>query len=233
MIRAIALDDEPLALEVIKSFCSTIDFINLEKCFTSAKSAMEFISGFPVDLIFLDVQMPDISGLDFYKKTDGNMMVIFTTAHSQYAVEGFEINAVDYLLKPLQFPRFEVACHKAKEFYEFQLSKSSQSGNHLFVRSEYSLVKIMLSDILYIETMDDYLKIHQLGKKPIITLMSLRKLMDRLPEKEFVRIHRSYVVPLNKIESVRAKSVFLGVAELPIGATYEKEFFRIFSYNSH
>jgi DNA-binding LytR/AlgR family response regulator len=233
MIRAIALDDEPLALEVIKSFCNAIDFISLEKCFTSAKNTMDYINNFPVDLLFLDVQMPDISGLDFYKKTDGNMMVIFITAHSQYAIEGFEVNAVDYLLKPLQFSRFELACQKAKEFYDYQVRKNSQSGSFLFVRSEYSLVKIMLSDILYIETMDDYLKIHQLGKKPIITLMSIRKLMDRLPEKEFVRIHRSYVVPLNKIESVRAKSVFLGVAELPIGATFEKEFFRIFSDNSN
>ena len=229
MINCIAIDDEPLALEVIQSFCERIPFLQLQKIFTKPSSAAKHLRKFPVDLIFLDIQMPDINGIEFFKTINQEVMVIFTTAYSEYAVKGFEVNAVDYLLKPIKFKRFEQACQKSKDYFDYQNHKSLQTNSFLYVRSEYALVKIPFTDILYLETLDDYIKVHRLGKNPILTLMSMKKMMEKLPKTEFVRIHRSYIVPLSKIESVRAKSVYLDVTELPIGSTYEKEFFRIYT----
>ncbi len=231
MISCIALDDEPLALEVIKAFCDRIPFIQLEKTFTQTSKASVYLQKFPVDLLFLDIQMPDSNGIEFFKSLKKETMVIFTTAHSQYAVDAFTVSAVDYLLKPLQFLRFEQACQKANEYYAYLQERKAYTPSYLYVRSEYALVKIPLASILYLETLDDYIKIHQLGQKPTLTLMSMKKLMEKLPENEFVRIHRSYVVPLNKIQSVRAKTVSLGVIDLPIGTRYEQDFFR--SYTDH
>ncbi|MFM9943994.1 MAG: LytR/AlgR family response regulator transcription factor [Bacteroidia bacterium] len=226
MIRCIAIDDEPMALEVIKAFCEKISFLHLSHTFTQVSAAQKHLKTFPVDLIFLDIQMPDLNGIDFYKNFKEDAMVIFTTAYSQYAVDAFNVNAVDYLLKPFEFTRFEDACNKTKDYLEFSKSKNSAESNSLLIRSEYALVKVPFSEILYLETLDDYIKIHQIGKKPILTLMSMKKMLEQLPEQEFIRVHRSYIVPLNKIESVRAKSISLGVIEIPIGTSYEKDFFR-------
>lgn len=228
MIKCIAIDDEPLALELVETFCQQIPFLHLEKTFTQTSAAQKHLRKFPVDLIFLDIQMPDRNGIEFFKSVKQESMVIFTTAHSQYAVESYTLNAVDYLLKPLQQNRFVQACEKAKDFYEYLHNKKSDSPTFLYIRSEYALAKIPFSEILYLETMDDYIKVHQLGKKPVLTLMSMKKMMERLPQSEFIRVHRSYIVPLSKIESVRGKSVSLGVIDLPIGASYEKDFFRTY-----
>ena len=228
MIKCIAIDDEPLALELVETFCQTIPYLHLEKTFTQTSAAQKHLRKFPVDLIFLDIQMPDINGIEFFKSIKQESMVIFTTAHAQYAVESYTLNAVDYLLKPLQQNRFVQACDKAKDFYDYLNNKKSDSPNFLYIRSEYALKKIPFADILYLETMDDYIKIHQLGKKPVLTLMSMKKMMERLPQTEFIRVHRSYIVPLSRIESVRGKSVSLGVIDLPIGASFEKDFFRTY-----
>jgi DNA-binding LytR/AlgR family response regulator len=226
VIRCIAIDDEPMALEIIKAFCDKIPFIELSQTFTQVSAAKKHLKSFPVDLIFLDIQMPDLNGIDFYKNFKENAMVIFTTAYSQYAVDAFNVNAVDYLLKPFDYIRFEEACNKTKDYFDFSKSRNSVESNSLYVRSDYALVKISFSEILYLETLDDYIKIHQIGKKPILTLMSMKKMLEQLPDSEFIRVHRSYIVPLNKIESVRAKSISLGVTEIPIGTSYEKEFFK-------
>lgn len=226
MIRCIAIDDEPMALEIIKAFCKEISFIELSHTFTQVSAAKNHLKNFPVDLIFLDIEMPDLNGIDFYKNFKENAMVIFTTAYSRYAVDAFNVNAVDYLLKPFDFVRFSEACHKTKDYFEYSRFKNSSESNYLYVRSEYALVKVSYADILYLETLDDYIRIHQIGKKPVLTLMSMKKMLEQLPEQEFTRVHRSYIVPLNKIESVRAKSISLGVVELPVGSSYEKEFFR-------
>jgi len=228
MIKCIAIDDEPLALELLETFCKEIPYLKMEKTFTQTSAAQKHLRNFPVDLIFLDIQMPHMSGIEFFKHIKQESMVIFTTAYSQYAVESYALNAVDYLLKPLQQNRFVQACEKAKEFYEFLKNKNSFSPKFLYIRSEYALAKIPFADILYLETMDDYIKVHQLGKKPVITLMSMNKMMERLPQTEFIRVHRSYIVPLNKIESVKGKRVSLGVIDLPIGVSYENDFFRIY-----
>jgi DNA-binding LytR/AlgR family response regulator len=227
-IKCIAIDDEPLALELIEALCDDIPYIKIEKTFTQTSEAAKYLRKFPVDLIFLDINMPDVSGIDFYKSIQQECMVIFTTAYSEYAIEGFNLNAVDYILKPIQVTRFKQACDKARDFYEYINNRESTNVNYLYVRSEYALVKIPIQEILYLETLDDYIKIHLLGKKPILTLMSMKKMMERLPQKEFIRIHRSYTVPVTKIDSVRGKSVFVNKIELPIGTSYEKDFFTVY-----
>lgn len=227
MIQCIAIDDEPLALELVSTFCAEIDFIQLQKTFTKTSDALKYIKSNPVDLLFLDIQMPDISGIDFYKNLEEKTMVIFTTAFSEYAVEGFNLNAVDYLLKPYELERFRKAVNKAKEFYDYS-KKETNETNYIFVRADYSLIKIDCNEILYIESIDDYLRIHLSGKKPIMTLSTLKAIEDKLPAANFIRVHRSYIVAINKIESVRGKNIQLPAAEIPISNKYEAEFFKVY-----
>jgi DNA-binding LytR/AlgR family response regulator len=229
MISCIAIDDEPLALEIMQSFCCTATFLKLEKTFTDTAEAAKFLRKFPVDLLFLDIQMPDMNGIDFYRHHGDNKMVIFSTAFSEYAVEGFNVNAIDYLLKPVELTRFLQAARKAKEFYDYTHSSGDAQHRALFVRSEYSLVKILFSEILYIETLDDYIRIHIQGKKPVLTKMNLKNAMSKLDPKEFVRVHRSYIIPLSSIRSVRNKTITLPDIEIPIGQKFEEEFFTVYS----
>jgi len=225
MIKAIAIDDEPLALDVITSLAGNLNFIDLKRTFTQGSSAIRYLKQFPIDLLFLDIQMPDTDGIELIKSIDQEIMVIFTTAFSEYAVRGFELNAIDYLLKPIKQKRFEQSCLKALDFYDFKKQKKSKENNFIYVRSQYSLIKIPLSDILFFETMDDYIKIHRTNTKPILTLLSMRKLLQLLPEKKFIRVHRSFAVSIEKIQAVRAKTVIIEDHQLPIGITYEKAFF--------
>lgn len=231
-MNCIALDDEPLALDIISYFCSTIPDLNLERSFTDSTEAHAYLSSHSIDLIFLDIQMPDISGIDFYKNLHKNTMVIFTTAHSEYAVEGFNLNAIDYLLKPFEEVRFKQAIDKAKSYYNYAFQQDKITVEYLYVRSEYSLVKIPFQEILYLETFDDYIKIHQFGKKPVLTLMSMKSIQEKLPTSDFVRVHRSYIVPINKIESVRGKVISMGITEIPIGKSYEDHFFKAYIQKS-
>lgn len=225
MIRAIALDDEPLALKVIESFCASNERIVLVKTFTKPSEAREFLATNEVHLIFCDIQMPSITGINFIRELTSKPMIIFTTAFSEYAAVSYELNAIDYLLKPINKDRFDQAITKANDYYLHLQSKEDSGQQFLFVRAEYSLVKIALSEILYFETMDDYIKIHLKDKKPILTLLSMKKMLERLPKNQFVRVHRSYIVPIEKISSVRGKSLFLGTQEIPIGESYKKDFF--------
>ncbi len=225
MINCIALDDEPMALEVIKSLCNRVPYLNLSHTFTQISAAQKHLNKYPVDLIFLDIQMPDMNGVHFYKNIQQDVLVIFTTAFSEYAVEGFEVSAIDYLLKPIELERFEIACGKAKDYLEYlKSSNSEEKEQFLYVRSEYSLVKIGLSEIQFLETMDDYIKIHLKEKEPILTLMSMKKMLAKLPSNEFVRVHRSYVVPMSEVLSVRGKDIMLSHATIPIGTSYKEAF---------
>lgn len=229
MINCIAIDDEPLALTILEEFCSKVPFLQLHKTFTDTGEAAKYLRKFPVDLVFLDIQMPDMLGTEFYRTHASDKMVIFTTAYSEYAVEGFDLNAVDYLLKPIDFNRFLQAANKCLEYYNYLHQSDNKEHQYLFVRSEYSLVKIAFSEILYIETLDDYLKIHLLNKKPVLTKMNLKNIMSKLNPAEFVRPHRSYIIPLSKIQSVRGKIINLQNTEIPIGVKFEEEFFKIYS----
>jgi DNA-binding LytR/AlgR family response regulator len=226
MIKAIALDDEPLALKIIETFCADIDFIDLEKTFSKPNEALKYINKFPVDLIFLDIQMPSINGIDFYKNLDKNVMVIFTTAFPEYAVAGFELNAVDYLMKPFSFERFMQSVNKSKEYFNFLNSSSAgTTQNYFFIRADYKLIKVMYEDIVYIEGLNDYVKIFLLNQKPIIARMTMKNMLDRLPHESFIRVHRSYIVSKDKVTSLKNKNLFINfnneMVEISIGKSYE------------
>ncbi len=219
-ITAIALDDEPLALDVIKTFCDQVDYIDLKKTFTETGDALKYLENNKVDLLFLDINMPSISGIELFKKLDKSILVIFTTAYTEYAVEGFNLDAIDYLLKPFEFARFKKAVEKVKEYYNYLHKKESEAQQYLFVRVDYSLVKVALADILYIEGLDNYFKIHFDNGKTLLVRMSLKSVTEKLPADEFIRVHRSFIVPLSKVKYLRNKTIYLGQTEIPIGTNY-------------
>lgn len=228
MITAIAVDDEPLALIVIKTYCEQTAGIKLVGAFSEATAALEFLKKNPVDLLLLDINMPAISGIEFYKRVSKNTMVIFTTAFSQYAVEGFNLSAIDFLLKPFDFARFQKAIEKAKEYHEYQHHKTPETAQHLFVKVDYSLVKVQLSDILYIEGLDNYIKIHYDQGKTLLVRMTMKAITEKLPAAEFVRVHRSFIVPLAKVTSIRNKIIYLDRQEIPIGTNYAEDVLALF-----
>ena len=221
MIRAIAIDDEPLGLKIISHYCESVDYISLEKTFTKQSEALKYLNKFPVDLLFLDIQMPSKNGVDFYKMLDNNPMVIFTTAHSEFAVEGFNVNATDYLLKPFSQERFTAAIQKAHNEFEFRKNKSVQT--HLMIRADYKLHRIEYNDILLIEGLDDYVQIHLADQTKIVALLSMKSILEKLPNQQFVRVHRSYIIPVKKIKSIFNKNIQIEDFIIPIGDTYKEE----------
>lgn len=228
ILKAIAIDDEPPALQILENFCEEVEGVSLQKTFTQARAALQYLQDFPIDLLFLDIEMPSISGIDFYKKVQENCkMVIFTTAHSAYAVEGFNLNAVDYLLKPFTFERFVQAIEKANEYYRFLYFLPEKTA-FLQIRADYSLIKIKIEDILWIEGLDDYVKIFLQNQKMQVVRMTLKTILEKLPETEFVRVHRSYIIPLSKILQVRNKLIEVAGREIPLGRSYEDAFWEIF-----
>jgi DNA-binding LytR/AlgR family response regulator len=228
MITAIAIDDEPPALKVIETFCSGFDFIELQKTFTGTEEAANYLRKYPVDLLFLDIQMPSITGIDFYKTVEQNTMVVFTTAYSEYAVEGFNLNAIDYLLKPFTKERFEQAVRKANDYSVYQKQSSLPVSDFLFIRADYTLHKIELNDILFIEGLDDYIKIQLQSQKPIVARMTMKAILDKLPEKDFIRVHRSFIVAINKVNQIRNKMIVIGETRINIGQSYEAAVFERF-----
>jgi DNA-binding LytR/AlgR family response regulator len=229
MIKAIAIDDESPALQVLENYCGKSDLINLEKVFTSTVEALKYLEQHVVDLLFLDIHMPAISGIDFYKSLSRKAMVIFTTAYSEYAVEGFNMKAADYLLKPFQYKRFLQAANKAKRQYDL-LQKNEDTGlvGYLVVHSGYSLLKIALADIYFIEGLDDYLKIHSKNQPPVTARLTLEAILEQLPASHFIRIHRSYIVSLSKIETMKNRILSLGGEEIIVGARYENDFLKYY-----
>jgi DNA-binding LytR/AlgR family response regulator len=217
-MTCIAIDDEPLALQLISQYCNKIPFLKLEKVFTNPDEAIEYLKTTSVDLLFLDIQMPDITGIQLYKNLEKKPMVIFTTAYKDYAIEGFNVDAIDYLLKPFEYDRFLKAVYKAKEYLEF-LSSQDLQLNSLYIKVNYEMMKINLKDIDLIEALDDYIKIH-LKPSPVLTLMTLKTMQEKLPSKEFVRVHRSYIVPLHKVEKFSKNKLIVAGKEIPIGSSY-------------
>jgi two-component system LytT family response regulator len=220
-IKCIAIDDEPLALQLIAGYVAKLPQLQLLHTFEDAITGAEFLRNSTVDLLFADINMPDISGIDLVRSLEVKPMVIFTTAYKNFAFEGFELEAIDYLLKPIDFKRFSKAIEKAEEYFQYKNAPKTENVNDsLYVYSEYRMVKINLADIEYIESMEDYIKIHQHNDKTILTLMPLKKVMEKLPADRFQRIHRSYIVPVNKIKSIHNRKVQLAEAELPVSETY-------------
>jgi len=223
-LKCIAIDDEPLAIELISTYVSRVPGLELLQTFEDAVSAVEYIEKTSFDLLFLDINMPDISGIDLARALNKKPMIIFTTAYKQFAFEGFELEAIDYLLKPIDFQRFSKAVNKAIEYHRYKNNIQVVSEDAcIYVHSEYRMVKIALKEIAYLESMEDYVRIHLDNDPPILTLMPLKKMLEKLPADEFKRIHRSFIVPLKKVKSVQNRKMKLTMAELPISNTYAEE----------
>ena len=240
MIRVLAIDDEPLALQQIVAYIKKVPFLELAAQCQSALEARKFLENDTVDAIFCDINMPDLNGMDFVKSLTVPPLVVFTTAYSEYAVEGFRVNAVDYLLKRFGLQDFQRAANRLKERLELPTataqvsagqvvgsSDAPMSSDVLFLKTDYRIVKVNISDIRYIEGMSEYLKVWlDTDAKPIITLLSMKKMEERLPA-NFMRIHRSYIINLNKIEEVNKNRVILDKdTYLPIGDLYKEAFQR-------
>lgn len=224
MITAIAIDDEPLSLRVLTHFCAQASAVSLLHTFTRPDEALAFLQQQPVDLLFLDIHMPSVLGTDFYRALPGAPMVIFITAHSEYALEGFELQAVDYLLKPFTQERFLKAVEKARLLAD--ASRKQADGEltaYLSLRVDYSLVQVATRDILYIEGLDDYLRVRLEGGRQVVVRMTLKHMLELLPANAFMRIHRSFIVPVHRVEKIRNKAVFVAGVELPVGSRFEAE----------
>jgi len=229
MINAIAIDDEPLALTVIRSLCDKNENIHLLKTFTQPNEALRYLQKYPVDLIFCDIQMPAMTGINLVKSLKQKTMVIFTTAFSEYAAVSYDLNAIDYLLKPINLKRFTQAITKAQEYLDYINKKDQFTDKHIFIRADFSLVKIPLADILYIEGLADYLKIHIKDRKAVVARMPMKDIIEKLNSHDFIRVHRSFILPFSKIEAVRGNTIYIADNEFPIGRTYAEEFFSRYS----
>ncbi len=222
MMKAIAVDDEPLSLEIIENYCKNFSFLQFEKVFTKTGAALQYLEKNPVDLLFLDINMPAMSGVELYKSLQHKPMLIFTTSYSEYALESYELNAVDYLLKPFTLNRFEKAVSKAHELHNLvHHATVAEQSKYLMLKVDYGVIKVVLADILFIEGLDNYLKIHLQNQSPVVVRLTLKSLIEKLPEKEFIRVHRSYIVPVKRIESVKQKIITIAGEEIPIGKNYE------------
>ena len=222
-IRCLAIDDEPLALQQLVAYIKKVPFLELQAQCQSAMEARAFLENDTVDAIFCDINMPDLNGMDFVKSLAAPPLVVFTTAYSEYAVEGFRVNAVDYLLKPFGLQDFQRAANRLKE--RLSESAAADSDNTLFLKTDYRIVKVSIPDIRYIEAMSEYLKVWIQGEaKPIITLLSMKKMEERLPD-YFMRIHRSYIINLTMIQEVNKNRVIMDAdTYLPIGDMYKDAF---------
>jgi DNA-binding LytR/AlgR family response regulator len=229
MIRCIAIEDEPLALKQIVSYIEKTPFFDLKGSFDNAFEAMTFLQENIVDLMFVDINLPDLSGMDFVKSLNNGPKVIFTTAYSEYAIEGFRVDALDYLLKPINYTDFLKSANKALQWFESQtvdLSKIKKNGDEfLMIKSEYKIIRINLADIKYVESMREYVRIHLTNQKPIMTLASMKKLEESLPTERFMRVHRSFIVNLERITTIeRFRIVFDEKVYIPVGEQYKPKF---------
>ncbi|WP_200979361.1 LytTR family DNA-binding domain-containing protein [Echinicola sp. 20G] len=234
-IKCIAVDDEPLALEMLCSFIEQTSFLSLEAKFENAIDALAHIHRNKVDLIFLDIQMPDLSGMELARvlesnKSSSDTRIIFTTAYNQFAIEGYKVDALDYLLKPYSYEEFLKASTKAYQYFErkahpMPTSTEENSQSYIFLKVEYQLVKVMLKDIIYVEGYKDYVKVHLVGKSsPLLSLTSLKNMEDLLPEQHFMRIHRSYIISLDHIESITRNTVNMGSTTIAVSDNYKDTF---------
>lgn len=229
------IDDEPLAIELLESYVAKTSFLKLTGSYSSAIEAMQDSTTQSVDMIFLDIQMPEISGMEFARFIKDDTRIIFTTAFSEYALEGYRVDALDYLLKPITYSKFLEASKKALKWFEMKKSASDitttekhRQEEQMFVKADHKLIRILFKDILYIEGWKDYVKIHLKDKPhPILSLMSMKGLEETLPSTKFIRIHRSFIIQKNKIDSISKNRVMIGKKELPIGESYKEEFNKI------
>ena len=236
-ITCVIVDDEPMALNLVESYVEKTPFLLLKKKCSSAIEAMEFIKETPVDLLFLDIQMPDLTGIEFSKMLPKDTRVIFTTAFDQYALEGFKVEALDYLLKPFDYAEFLAAANKASTWFTLVKGKKqallSEEKEFLFVKSEYKQLRIKLADVLYFEGLKDYIKIWLKDHpKPILSLMSLKSLQEELPETQFMRVHRSFIVSLKNIEEIERSQIIINKQRITVSDQYKSKFLEFVNRNS-
>ncbi|GGG47876.1 LytR/AlgR family response regulator transcription factor [Bizionia arctica] len=236
-ITCVIVDDEPMALNLVESYVQKTPFLELKKKCSSAIEAMEFIKEEPVDLLFLDIQMPDLTGIEFSRLLPQETRVIFTTAFDQYALEGFKVEALDYLLKPFDYAEFLAAANKANTWFSMVKGKQSnvvsKEKDFLFVKSEYKQIRIKLADVLYFEGLKDYIKIWiKDNPKPILTLMSLKSLEEELPETQFMRVHRSFIVSLKNIDVIERSQIIINKQRITVSEQYKPKFLEFVNNNS-
>jgi two-component system, LytTR family, response regulator len=232
-IKCVAIDDEPLALEIIKNYSEKVPFMDLIKTFDNALESIDFLKNNKIDLLLLDIQMEELTGIQLLNILNPKPNVIFTTAYDSFAIKGFDLDAIDYLLKPISFERFLKAVNKVYEKLLFESmieNKNKEVRNHtteedyLFLKTEFRLEKVSFAEILYIEGMGDYLRIVTPTRR-LMTLQSFKKMEELLPSNRFLRIHKSYIVALEKIENIEKGRIKIGDKHIPIGDTYKKHFF--------
>ena len=226
MLRCIAVDDEPLALDLLEDNIRHVPFLHLVAKCKNAMEAIEVLRNESVDLVFLDIQMPGLTGLQFIQSLTRKPMFILITAYDKYALEGFNLDVLDYLVKPVSFERFLKASNKAWELFNLKnalpLTPEGGDPDHLFVNAEYSLVKVILSDIIMVEGLKDYIKIHLSNQKPLVIRMSMKSIEEKLPAKKFLRIHKSYIISIGRISAIRKNVVFLGPVEVTVSENYKE-----------
>lgn len=225
MIRCLAIDDEPLALELLVDNISKLPYLHLVAACDNAIEAMKVMQHEPVDLIFLDIQMPGLTGLQFIQSMSVKPMIILITAYEKYALEGFNLDVTDYLVKPVSLDRFIKAANKAQQLFELRSQQknplTAPNPGYFFVNVDYSLVKITNTDIVYIEGLKDYIRIHlKSSQRPIVTRMPMKTIEEQLPAGDFIRIHKSYIVSISFVTAIRKASVFIDTLELPVSDNY-------------
>jgi DNA-binding LytR/AlgR family response regulator len=228
ILKCVAIDDEPLALSILEGYINQVPFLELAAKFSHPIKAIDYINNNEVDLLFVDIQMPDMSGLDVVAKLTSKPLIIFTTAFSQFAIDGFKVDAIDYLLKPIDYPDFLKAANKA---HEWLIAKKQKNANiqinkeFLFIKSEYRTIRINFNDIIYIQGMSEYVRIHLVNSKPVMSLLSLKSLEAQLPEHLFMRVHKSYIVNLQKINIIERNEIIYddGVV-IPVSNQYKAKF---------
>lgn len=227
-LKTIAIDDEPLAIKLLSDYVTKTPFLELEGTFDNPLDAIDFLQQQNVDLILVDIQMPDLTGIEFVRTLESPPKIIFTTAYSQYAIDGFKLNATDYLLKPFSYEEFLIAVQKAYKQTELEsnaLSTIEANNQFLFVKSEYKIRRINFNDILYIEGLKDYIKVFVKGEnKAILSLSSMKAVEQKLPEEKFMRIHRSYIVNLEKIDTIERSRIVFGKEYIPVSDQYKEKF---------
>ena len=231
MLSCLIIDDEPLAIKLLSNYVNKTDGLELVKTFSNPIEGLQFLGEEPVDLVFLDIQMPELTGIQFMKIMNNKTNFILTTAYNQYALEGYEFDVIDYLLKPISIDRFIIAVNKAKErilskeTISVPLAAVESKADYIFVKTEYKVKKIDLSDILYFEGMGDYINIQTLSGK-ILTLENIKSFTERLPKNKFIRIHKSYIISLEKIDFIERNRVVINEKYIPIGNTYQEKFWK-------
>ncbi len=227
-LKTIAIDDEPLALRLVSDYVRKTPFLDLAGSFENPLEAVDFLSKQTADLIFVDIQMPDLTGIEFTRSLDNPPKIIFTTAYSKYAIEGYKLNAIDYLLKPFSYEEFLKAANKAHKQIELEanVSPTIEANNQfLFLKSEYKLRRINFNEILYIEGLKDYIKVYTTDEdKPVLSLNSIKAIEQKLPENKFMRVHRSFIVNLDKIEVIERSRIIFGKVYIPVSDQYKDKF---------